>query len=144
MAGEGGAGSAPGRAWSTRDVRLRTQRREQPVDAVRGTGRLETRGGDGAAHEGRLGAADPIAGGPQDYPDQRIVLVMNHLNMHAPASLYEAFELAEARRIRPVPEPSPARPRSPMSRSGCLAGAKKSRSRCEWTGDSRPPTHGPN
>ena len=35
-----------------------------------------------------------------DYPDKdRIVLVMDHLNTHHPASLYEAFEPAEARRI---------------------------------------------
>ncbi len=35
----------------------------------------------------------------QDYPDQRIVLVMDNLDTHTPASLYEAFEPAEARRI---------------------------------------------
>ena len=35
----------------------------------------------------------------EDYPDKRIVLVMDNLNTHAPASFYEAFELAEARRI---------------------------------------------
>ena len=36
----------------------------------------------------------------QDYPDrERIVLVMDNLNTHHPASLYEAFEPAEARRI---------------------------------------------
>ncbi len=36
----------------------------------------------------------------QDYPDkERIVLVMNNLNTHHPASLYEAFEPSEARRI---------------------------------------------
>ena len=35
-----------------------------------------------------------------DYPDKdRIVLVMDNLNTHHPASLYEAFEPAEARRI---------------------------------------------
>ena len=35
-----------------------------------------------------------------DYPEKdRIVLVMDHLNTHHPASLYEAFEPAEARRI---------------------------------------------
>ena len=34
------------------------------------------------------------------YPDKdRIVLVMDNLNTHHPASLYEAFEPAEARRI---------------------------------------------
>ena len=36
----------------------------------------------------------------EDYPDKdRIVLVMDNLNTHRPASLYEAFEPAEARRI---------------------------------------------
>ena len=35
-----------------------------------------------------------------DYPEKdRIVLVMDNLNTHHPASLYEAFEPAEARRI---------------------------------------------
>ena len=35
----------------------------------------------------------------RDYPDRRVVLVMDNLNTHTPASLYEAFEPAEARRI---------------------------------------------
>ena len=36
----------------------------------------------------------------EDYPGrERIVLVMDNLNTHHPASLYEAFEPAEARRI---------------------------------------------
>ncbi len=36
----------------------------------------------------------------KDYPDKdRIVLVMDNLNTHHPASLYDAFEPAEARRI---------------------------------------------
>ena len=36
----------------------------------------------------------------EDYPHKdRIVLVMNNLNTHHPASLYEAFEPSEARRI---------------------------------------------
>ena len=34
-----------------------------------------------------------------DFPDKRVVLVMDNLNTHAPGSLYEAFEPAEARRI---------------------------------------------
>ena len=34
------------------------------------------------------------------YPDkERIVLVLDNLNTHHPASLYDAFEPAEARRI---------------------------------------------
>ena len=36
----------------------------------------------------------------EDYPDkERIVLVMDNLNTHHPASLYEAFQPAEAQRI---------------------------------------------
>ena len=36
----------------------------------------------------------------EDYPDrERIVLVMDNLNTYHPASLYEAFEPSEARRI---------------------------------------------
>ena len=35
----------------------------------------------------------------EDYPDKRVVLVMDNLNTHTPASLHEAFEPAEARRI---------------------------------------------
>ena len=31
----------------------------------------------------------------EDYPDKRVVLVMDNLNTHAPGSLYEAFEPAE-------------------------------------------------
>ena len=48
-----------------RDVqlRVRTQRREQPVYVVRTTGRLATRGRNEATHESRLGTADPTVGG---------------------------------------------------------------------------------
>ena len=55
----------PGQTRNARDVRLRvrTQRREQPVYAVRTTGRLATRGRDGATHESGLGTADPTVGG---------------------------------------------------------------------------------
>ena len=36
----------------------------------------------------------------EDYPDkERIVLVMDNLNTHHPASLHQALEPAEARRI---------------------------------------------
>ncbi len=39
----------------------------------------------------------------EDYPDKRVVLVMDNLNTHAPASFYEAFEPpAEARRIAEI------------------------------------------
>ena len=41
----------------------------------------------------------------EDYPDkERIVPVMDNLNTHHPASLYEAFEPGEARRIAERPE----------------------------------------
>ena len=40
----------------------------------------------------------------EDYPGKRVVLVMDNLNTHTPASLYEAFEPAEARRIAKRPE----------------------------------------
>ena len=33
------------------------------------------------------------------FPGKKLVLVMDNLNIHAPCSLYEAFEPAEARRI---------------------------------------------
>lgn len=36
----------------------------------------------------------------EDYPEaERITLVLDNLNIHSPASLYEAFEPAEARRL---------------------------------------------
>ena len=35
----------------------------------------------------------------EDYPDKRVVLVMDNLNTHTPASLYEAFGPAEAPRL---------------------------------------------
>ena len=38
------------------------------------------------------------------FPGKKIVLVMDNLNIHSPASLYEAFEPAEARRIAACPE----------------------------------------
>ena len=34
------------------------------------------------------------------FPDRKIVLVMDNLNTHSPASLYEAFAPEEARRVR--------------------------------------------
>ncbi len=47
----------------------------------------------------------------EDYPDKRVVLVMDNLNTHAPASFYEAFEpAAEARRISPSGWRSTIRP----------------------------------
>ena len=152
-AGAGSAGSVPGRTRNARDVRGRTQWREQPVDAVRTTERLATtRERGGATHESRLSTADPTAGGP----NKRIVLVMDHFEHACPGFTLrgvragrgvahrratgnplhaQARQLAEHARDwdqgdgRPVPEPSPFRPRSPTPRSPCLAGAKEPRSR---------------
>ena len=39
-----------------------------------------------------------------DYPDKRVVLVMDNLNTYSRASLYEAFEPAAARRLAERPE----------------------------------------
>jgi hypothetical protein len=59
-----------------------------PSNAPRWTGR------------GGLGASDQGVGGCVRYPQTRqIILVMDNLNTHTPASLYEAFESAEARRL---------------------------------------------
>ena len=60
-------------------------------------------GSDGPAHESRLGRVVKQLV-DEDYPHKdrhkgRIVLVMDNLNTHHPASLYEAFEPAEVRRI---------------------------------------------
>ena len=56
-------------------------------------------GGDGPAHQGRLArVVQQLV--DLDYPDKdRIVLVMDNLNTHHPASLYAAFPPEEARRI---------------------------------------------
>ena len=106
----------------------------------------------------------------EDYPDKRVVLVMDNLNTHAPASFYEAFEPAEARRIaerleihytpkhgswlnmaeieigamvgqclnRRLPD------REPYAVKSMLGRGEGTAKPCEWTGDSRPPTHGSN
>ena len=92
----------------------------------------------------------------EDFPDKRVVLVMDNLNTHAPSSLYEAFEPAEARRIarrleihytpkhgswaqhggdravrpgRTVPRPTHPRPGLPAPRGGGVAGSSQPRVR---------------
>ena len=88
----------PGAAGLLR-LRIRAQRGEQSVHAVRSVGRVAPGGSDGPAHESRLGPGDQATGGRGLPAQDRIVLVMDNLNTHHPASLYEAFEPAEARRI---------------------------------------------
>ena len=108
----------------------------------------------------------------EDYPDrERIVLVMDNLNTHHLASLYEAFEPAEARRIaerleihytprhgswlnmaeietgvmaRQCLDPA-------ASRTEASCGGRQQRGRLsatgtayEWTGGSPPQMHAPN
>ena len=101
------------------------------------------------------------------YPDaERIVLVMDHLNTHSPASLYEAFPPAEAKRLAdkleihytpkhgswlnmaeielsvaaaPVPGPAAGRPRDAGAGGGRLGGRAQRRRRRPSTGASPPP-----
>ena len=103
----------------------------------------------------------------EDYPDKRVVLVMDNLNTHTPASLYEAFEPAEARRIAKRLEihytpkhgswpehggdrdrrHGPAVPGTGESRIATRCAARSTpgscrgtASPCAWTGGSRPRT----
>ena len=80
-------------------LRIPAQRSEQPVHAVCPLGGLAPGGGHGAPPK-----ADWTRVIKQlvdvDYSDKApIVLVMDNLNTHHPASLYEAFEPGEARRL---------------------------------------------
>ena len=87
----------PGTAMAR--LRIRAQRGEQPVHAVRALGGLAAGGGDGPAT--KVDWARVVRQLVDvDYPDKdRIVLVMDNLNTHRLSSLYQAFEPAEARRI---------------------------------------------
>ena len=61
--------------------------------------RLARRHGQRPAHPHRLGALHPNLVDVH-YPDaEQIVLVQDNLNTHTPASLYEAFGQAEAKRL---------------------------------------------
>ena len=65
---------------------------------VRAAGRLAARGGDPTAHDGGLCPTDALV--DEAYPEVEVVrVVLDNLNTHRMASLYEAFPAAEARRI---------------------------------------------
>ena len=82
-------------------LRIRTQWREQLVHAVRAVAGMAPSRGHRPARRTKVDWAHTLKKlVDEDYPDkERIVLVMDNLNTHHPASLYEAFEPAEARRI---------------------------------------------
>ena len=62
--------------------------------------RLASRGADPAAHRPGLRPADALAGPDEAYPEAEVVrVVLDNLNTHRPASLYQTFPAAEARRI---------------------------------------------
>jgi hypothetical protein len=71
----------------------------QPVPGLRAAAQLAPRHGQPAAHPHRLGALHQRTSDVY-YPDAEvIVLVQDNLNTHTPASLYEAFPPAEAKRL---------------------------------------------
>ena len=83
-----------------RGLRVRARRAWQPVPGLRAAARAGARS--------RSATAAPASTGRQcikdlvdvHYPDaERIVLVLDNLNTHTPASLYEAFPPAEAKRL---------------------------------------------
>ena len=78
---------------------IRARRGGQPVHGLRTAGRAALGDGDRAPHQGGLGAAcqDLV---DEWYPEaERIVLVLDNLNTHTPAALYDAFAPAEAKRL---------------------------------------------
>ena len=91
--------AAPGQAQRTVRQRVRPQRHGEPVHGVRAAGRVA--GGDGTDSRTRrdwAGVVKALVDGR--YRDAtKVVLVMDNLNTHSVASLYEAFAPAEARRI---------------------------------------------
>ena len=63
-------------------------------------GGLEACGSDRTSYHGGLRSADAVAA-DEAYPaSEKIRVVLDNLNTHKPASLYETFEPKEARRIR--------------------------------------------
>ena len=63
-------------------------------------GRLAACGGHPAAHHAGLRPPDALAVVDEAYPEAQVVrLVLDNLNTHRTASLYETFPAAEARRI---------------------------------------------
>ncbi len=92
--GERDAPAAPGPAWGGGLLRLRI--RAQRGEQLEGWRRVEVTDRRTKADWARV--VKQLV--DEDYPNKdRIVLVMDNLNTHHPASLYEAFEPAEARRI---------------------------------------------
>ena len=81
------------------DYEYRRNGVSKPVPAVRAAGGMAPGGGDGAAHQDRLGPGGAEVGGRGLPGKGPLVLVMDNLNTHHPSSLYEAFEPGEARRI---------------------------------------------
>ena len=70
----------------------------QPVLGLRALGGLARCGGHGAAHDARLRQPAHPAG--EAYPEAEVVrVVLDNLNTHRRASLYETFPAEEARRI---------------------------------------------
>ena len=84
-------------ARSARDCRLRirAKRRRQPVYGVCSVARLAMGECDRPLNTARLGASDPRTDGHLIFLGKKIVLVMDNLNIHSLASLYEVFEPAE-------------------------------------------------
>ena len=82
----GGAGAA-----GARRLRVRAPGHSQSVHGLRAVGGATAGEGDGAAHGGGLRPADPEVVDEQYPQAEKIVLVMDNLNTHKPASLYEAF-----------------------------------------------------
>src|SRR5271170_7342150 len=80
-------------------LRIRTQWRRQSVHGVRAAGRVAACESHRPPHRHRLCpyAQGFVGRAFSDTP--KIVLVQDNLNTHTPASLYEAFPAAEARRL---------------------------------------------
>ena len=91
----------PRQTWTTSAprLRIRTQWHRPSVHGVRAAGRLAACQGHRPPHRHRL---CPRAQGfvRHAFSDTaKMVLVQDHLNIHKPASLYEAFPAPEARRL---------------------------------------------
>src|SRR5712671_3584521 len=80
-------------------LRIRTQWRRQSVHGVRAAGRVAACESDRPPHA--IDYAHTLRDlSDVHFPDAaKIVLVQDNLNTHKPASLYEAFPAAEARRL---------------------------------------------
>src|SRR6516162_8539242 len=90
----------PRQTWTTSAsrLRIRTQWRRQSVHGVRAAGRLAACQGHRPPHRHRAHVLRDLS--DTHFPDAaKIVLVQDNLNIHKPASLYEAFPAPEARRL---------------------------------------------